>query len=176
MLYCRILPEITPITGVADCSILTRNVALGNISITSPSTLIPSSLAKCECYPFYSIPTETAPGILVAVPDSAYFRVGLFLRGFIYRWRQFGFVQGTGHAAELAVDLFEIHGDCFSLQGTGHPVTEYLSLLFIGMEIVISRTICQDVFYTLFIEHNLVPFLWLSQILGLWSSRLASVC
>lgn len=80
MLYCRILPEITPITGVADCSIRTRNVALGNISITSPSTLIPSSLAKCECYPFYAIPAETAPGVLVAVPDGAYFRVGLFLR------------------------------------------------------------------------------------------------
>ena len=80
MLYCRILPDITPITGAADCSILTRNVALGNISITSPSTLIPSSLAKCERYPFYPIPAETAPGILVAVPDSAYFRVGLFLR------------------------------------------------------------------------------------------------
>ena len=87
MLCLRIRPDITPSTGVADCSILTRNVALGNISITSPSTLIPSSLAKCECYPFYSIPAETAPGILVAVPDSAYFRVGLFLGGFIYRGR-----------------------------------------------------------------------------------------
>ena len=87
MLYWRILPEITPITGVADCSMRTRNVALGSISTTSPSTLIPSSLAKCECYPFYSIPAETAPGILITVPDRAYFRVHLFLRGFIYRGR-----------------------------------------------------------------------------------------
>ena len=176
MLCLRIRPDITPSTGVADCSIRTRNVALGNISITSPSTFIPSSLAKCECYPFYAIPAETAPGILVAVPDRTYFRVGLFLRSFIYRWRKFGFVQGTGHAAELTVDLFEIHSDSFSLQGTGHPVTEYLSFLFIGCRVVVSRAVCQDVFYTLFIEHNLVPFLWLSQILGLWSSRLASVC
>ena len=151
MLYCRILPEITPITGVADCSILTRNVALGNISITSPSTLIPSSLAKCECYPFYSIPAETAPGILVAVPDSAYFRVGLFLRGFIYRWRKFSFVQGTGHATELAVDLFEIHGDFFSVQGTGKPVAEYLSFFFVGIRVVIAGTARQDVLNTLFI-------------------------
>ena len=175
MLYWRILPDITPITGVGDCSSFTRNVALGNISTTSPSTLIPSSLAKCECYPFYAIPTKTAPGVLVAVPDCAYFRVSLFLRSFIYRWRKFGFVQGTDHAAELAVNLFEIHSDRFPAQCTGHPVTEYLSFFFIGLGVVVSRTVCQDVFYTLFIEHNLVPFLWLGQILELWSSRLASV-
>ena len=151
MLYCRILPEITPITGVADCSIRTRNVALGNISITSPSTLIPSSLAKCECYPFYSIPTKTTPGVLVAVPDCAYFRVSLFVRSFIYRWRKFGFVQGAGHATELAVDLFEIHGDFFSVQGTGKLVAEYLSFFFVGIRVVIAGTARQDVLNTLFI-------------------------
>lgn len=86
MLYWRILPEITPITGVADCSIRTRNVALGSISTTSPSTLIPSSLAKCECDPFYAVPAETAPGILIAVPDHTHFGIGLFLGSFIYGW------------------------------------------------------------------------------------------
>ena len=87
MLNCLIFPEITPITGVGFCSIFTRNVALGSISTTSPSTLIPSSLAKCECDPFYPVPAETAPGFLITVPDHADFRIDLFLRGFIYRGR-----------------------------------------------------------------------------------------
>ena len=141
MLYCRILPEITPMTGIVDCSIRTRNVALGNISITSPSTLIPSSLAKCKCYPFQSIPAETAPGFLVTVPDCAYFRVCLFLRSSIYGWWQLTFLQSAGHATELAVDLFEIHSDFLPMQCTGKPVAEYLSFFFVGCGIVVSGTI-----------------------------------
>lgn len=151
MLYWRILPEITPITGAGDCSILTLNVALGNISITSPSTLIPSSLAKCKCYPFYPVPPETAPGILIAIPDCAYFRIGLFLRSFIYRWRKFGFVQGAGHATELAVGFFKINSDILFTQNAGYPVTKDLPFGFGGRGVVVSRSICEYVFYALFI-------------------------
>ena len=121
------------------------------MSTTSPSTLILSSLAKCECYPFYPIPAETAPGFLVTIPDRAYFGVCLFLRSFIYGWWQLAFLQGAGHATKLTVDLFEIHGDFFPLQGTSHPVAEYLSFFFVGIRVVIAGTARQDVLNTLFI-------------------------
>ena len=84
ILCCRILPEITPITGFSWPSTSTRNMALGKISTTWPSMRnCESSLAKFELDLFQSIPAETAPGVLIDIPDHAHVRVGFF-GGFIF--------------------------------------------------------------------------------------------
>ena len=78
MLCWRIFPEITPKTTVCISSSRILKVALGSTSITVPSSLTPSSLAKIELYSFHTIPTETAPGLLAGIPHHAYIWIGFF--------------------------------------------------------------------------------------------------
>ena len=78
MLFMRILPEITPVTRLLGPVSLTLNMALGSTSITSPSILIPSSLAKFKFNPFQSIPAKTSPGADGTIPNFTDIRIVFF--------------------------------------------------------------------------------------------------
>ena len=124
MLFCRMRPEITPSTGVAELSNFTRKVALGNMSTISPSIRNASSLANREFYPLESTPTEAAPDLAIGVKHPAH--IGIVFNSFglcVFERRQRRLCQGARHGAFHTVGFVKREVHCALTHEPGEPIT-----------------------------------------------------